>query len=225
MDVDASKRLAAEAALAFLPETGIIGLGTGSTARLFVEAVGRLVAGGRKLTGVPTSVETRRQAEAVGIPLLGDEGPWAIDVCVDGADEVSPKLDLIKGAGGAHSREKIVNHASRFNVIVVDESKLSERLGEKWAVPVEVLPFGIGSVRAVLQRWGSVTLRERQGRPFLTDSGNFILDLRTGVIADPAALERELELVPGVVTSGLFIKCADVVIVAGPAGVRQLRRS
>jgi ribose 5-phosphate isomerase A len=223
MDVDASKRLAAEAALAFLPESGIIGLGTGSTARLFVEAVGRLVAGGRKLTGVPTSLETRRQAEAAGIPLLGDEGPWAIDVCVDGADEVSRELDLIKGAGGAHSREKIVNRAARLNVIVVDESKLSERLGEKWPVPVEVLPFGIGNVRAVLQRWGGVALRERQGRPFLTDSGNHILDLRTGVIADPAALERELALVPGVVMTGLFIKRADVVIVAGDAGVRQLR--
>jgi ribose 5-phosphate isomerase A len=224
MDVDASKRRAADAALAFLPERGTIGLGSGSTAKLFVEGVGRLVAAGRELTGVPTGEGTRRQAEALGIPLLADDGPWSIDVCVDGADEVSEQLDLIKGGGGCHSREKVVNFAARLNVIIVDESKLSLRLGEKWPVPVEVLQFGWRSTRSSLERWGTVSLREREGRPFITDAGNLILDLHAGAIGDPAALDAQLCVLPGVVDTGLFVARADVVVVAGPQGVRQLRR-
>jgi ribose 5-phosphate isomerase A len=222
---EASKRQAAEAALAFLPERGVVGLGSGSTARFFIEGVARLVAQGRELSGVATSEESRRQAQSLGIPLLGDAGPWLVDVCVDGADEVSRELDLIKGGGGCHTREKIVNRAARCNIIVVDESKLSQQLGEKWAVPVEVLPFGIGNARLSLGRWGTVTLRQHRGDPFITDSGNGILDVRVAPIVDPAALERELRSIPGVVDTGLFIRRADVVIVAGDHGVRELRRS
>jgi ribose 5-phosphate isomerase A len=219
-----SKREAAEAALSFLPERGILGLGSGSTARFFIEAVARLVNDGRQFVGVATSQGSRRQAEALGITLLPDAGPWQVDVCVDGADEVSEHLDLIKGGGGAHSREKIVNQAARRNVIVIDESKLSSRLGEKWPVPIEVLPFGMGSTRDWLSRFGSVSLRQAEGQPFVTDSGNHIFDLNAGVIADPAALERALRGIPGVVETGLFIQRADVVVVAGPNGVRQLQR-
>src|ERR1700679_2468082 len=138
---DEAKLLAARAAVEELPEKGIVGLGTGSTARLFIDEVGALVRAGRALVGVPTSEASRKQAHALGIPLLDDEGPWAIDVTVDGADEVDPKLSLIKGGGGAHLREKIVNFASKRNVIVVDETKLSNVLGEKWSVPVEVVRF------------------------------------------------------------------------------------
>jgi ribose 5-phosphate isomerase A len=219
-----SKREAAEAALSFLPERGIIGLGSGSTAFFFIEAVARLVKSGRQLVGVATSQASRQQAEALGISVLGDEGPWDVDVCVDGADEVSEGLDLIKGGGGCHSREKIVNQAARRNVIVVDESKLSSSLGEKWPVPVEVLPFGMASTRVWLSRFGSVSLRQVQREPFITDSGNHIFDLHAGVIRDPAALDRDVCGIPGVVETGLFIQRADVVLVAGPNGVRRLQR-
>src|SRR5262249_36670867 len=129
---DGAKRTAARAALKELPESGIVGLGSGSTSRLFVEELAPLVRSGRRLVGVPTSESTRTLAASLGIPLLADEGPWAIDVNVDGADEVSDALDLIKGGGGAHAREKIVNYAAARNVVIVDGSKLSSRLGEKW---------------------------------------------------------------------------------------------
>jgi ribose 5-phosphate isomerase A len=221
--VSQAKREAARAAIGLLPERGVVGLGSGSTAELFIEEVGRLVASGRELVGVPTSEASRHQAAALGIPLLDDSGPWSIDVCVDGADEVSDTLDLIKGGGGCHSREKIVNHAARINVVVVDESKLSARLGQKWAVPVEVLPFGQESTRLWLEQHGRVSIRERAGRPFVTDSGNFIYDVRAGAIDDPRALDLALRSIPGVVETGLFIARADIVVVAGADGVRQLR--
>ncbi len=220
-----AKREAARAALDLLPERGIVGLGSGSTAELFIEAVAELVAAGRDLRGVPTSEASRRKAAELGIPLLPDTGPWSIDVCVDGADEVSEALDLIKGGGGRHSREKIVNHAARTNVIVVDDSKLSRRLGEKWAVPVEVLCFGVLSTWKWLERHGTVTQREHSGRPFVTDAGNFILDVRAGAITEPSVLDGQLRSIPGVVDTGLFIARADVVVVAGARGVSQLRRS
>jgi ribose 5-phosphate isomerase A len=219
-----SKRQAADAALGFLPERGVVGLGSGSTAHFFIEGVARLVASGRQLVGVATSQASRRQAEALGIPLLDDVGPWQVDVCVDGADEVSHQLDLIKGGGGCHSREKIVNQAARRNLIVVDESKLSSLLGEKWAVPVEVLPFGMGSTRERLAGAGTVTLRERGGKPFVTDSGNFIFDVNVGAISDPAVLDVQLRAIAGVVETGLFVGRADVVVVAGREGVRLLQR-
>jgi ribose 5-phosphate isomerase A len=221
--VSQAKREAARAAIGLLPERGVVGLGSGSTAELFIEEVARLVGSGRELVGVPTSEASRRQAAALGIPLLDDSGPWSIDVCVDGADEVSDALDLIKGGGGCHSREKIVNHAARTNVIVVDESKLSARLGQKWAVPVEVLPFGLESTRRGREQHGRISIRERGGRPFVTDSGNFIYDVRAGAIDDPRALDQALRSIPGVVETGLFIARADIVVVAGADGVRQLR--
>ena len=225
MTAEESKRLAALEAASLLPEAGVVGLGTGSTTRFFIDAVGELVKSGRKLVGVPTSQRSREQAQALGIPLLSDEGPWQVDVCVDGADEVSEKLDLIKGGGGAHAREKIVNRHSRQNVIIVDESKLSAKLGEKWAVPVEVLPFGHLSTAKLLADQGEPTLRLVAGQAFVTDSGNFIYDLRTGPISAPVLLEQRLRELPGVVETGLFCARADLVIVAGTSGIRQLRRS
>ncbi|MEO8182136.1 MAG: ribose-5-phosphate isomerase RpiA [Deltaproteobacteria bacterium] len=221
--LEATKQQAAEAALAWLPERGVVGLGSGSTSAFFIEALARLVAAGRELWGVATSMESRRHAEALGVSLLSDAGPWSVDVCVDGADEVSRALDLIKGGGGCHTREKIVNRAAAFNVIIVDESKLSGLLGEKWPIPVEVLPFGMGNAQLALERWGTVTLRQRQGRAFVTDSGNYILDLHAGPLTDPSALDRQIQAVPGVVETGLFIARADVVVVASEQGIRELR--
>lgn len=224
MNQDQAKRLAAERALNYLPKQGVVGLGSGSTAKLFIEAVGRLVADGRQLVGVPTSEESRALAQACRIPLLDDSGPWEIDVCVDGADEVSTDLDLIKGGGGCQTREKIVNFSSRKNIIVVDSSKVSSRLGERWAVPVEVLPFGRNSTVAALSRLGETTLRLRAGVPWITDAGNFIFDVKVGVIASPDEVDSTLRSIPGVVETGLFVQRADLVIVAGAEGIREMTR-
>jgi len=223
--MDDAKRVAARAALDELPDHGIVGLGSGSTSRLFVEELAPLVKGGRKLVGVPTSESTRTLAASLGIPLLGNDGPWAIDVNVDGADEVSEALDLIKGGGAAHAREKIVNYASARNVIIVDASKLSGRLGEKWPVPIEVLPFAHLATRAHLAKLGDPILRVKDGGVVHTDAGNVIYDLGTHPIDDPGALDRALRAIPGVVETGLFVGRADVVLVADATGVRRLVRS
>lgn len=224
MTQDLYKRQAAHAALELLPKEGLIGLGSGSTAHYFIEGVAERVRAGHAYVGVPTSERSRQLAEQLGIPLLSDEGPWDILVCVDGADEVSRDFDLIKGGGGAHAREKIVNFAARRNLIVVDESKLSTHLGERFAVPVEVLPFGHLQTLERLRAHGSPTLRLAGGAPYRTDSGNFIYDLQTGPIAAPAELDVELKGIPGVVETGLFCGRADVVLVARANGVEELRR-
>ncbi|HEY3592976.1 MAG TPA: ribose 5-phosphate isomerase A, partial [Polyangiaceae bacterium] len=159
MDVADAKHAAAASAVAELPPSGIIGLGTGSTTKFFIEEVGRLVAEGRDFRAVPTSEASRRQAESLKIPVLDDAGPWDIAVTVDGADEVDAHLHLIKGGGGAHTREKIVNYSSRRNVIIVDRSKVSEHLGATRAVPVEVLRFGHLCTLKVLSQFGNPVLR------------------------------------------------------------------
>jgi ribose 5-phosphate isomerase A len=225
MDVDEVKRAAARAALDELPLQGVIGLGSGSTACLFVEELAKRQAGRGGFVGVPTSEATRALATRLGIPLLDDVGPWAIDVTVDGADEVSSDLDLIKGGGGAHAREKIVNHASRRNIIVVDGSKLSRRLGEHRDVPLEILPFAHGTTRQHLATHGVATLRLHDGKPARTDAGNMLCDLAMkSPIDDPAALDRALRSIPGVVETGLFVGRADVVLVADGRAVRRLVR-
>jgi ribose 5-phosphate isomerase A len=222
MDQNEAKLLAARAALELLPAQGVIGLGSGSTAKLFIDAVGERVRGGARLVGVATSEASRTQAEALGIPLLDDDGPWEIDVCVDGADEVSAALDLIKGGGGCQTREKIVNYAARVNVINVDDSKLSPFLGERWPVPVEVLAFAHRVTARALQRFGRVEQRQKQGSPWRTDSGNYIYDVHCGPIREPRALDAALHAVPGVVETGLFCGRAQRVIVAGSSGIREL---
>jgi len=224
MSSDEMKQQAARAALKHLPETGVLGLGTGSTTRWFIEAVGELARGGRKFSCVPTSRASRVLAEQCGIPLLDDEGPWQIDVCVDGADEVSRELDLIKGGGGAHTREKIVNQAAKKNIIIVDDSKLVERLGQTRKVPLEVLPFGFKTTLVALAKLGQPELRVDQGAPFMSDSGNYIVDLATGPIASAATLDQTLRALPGIVETGLFIGRADVVVVARLSGVSELTR-
>ena len=221
---DEMKRTAARAAIAELPEEGVIGIGTGSTARLFIAALGELVTAGRRYVCVPTSQASRVQAQGLGIPLLCDDGPWDIAVTVDGADEVSEALDLIKGGGGAHTREKIVNYSSRRNVIIVDASKCSHRLGETWPVPVEVLPFAYLATQAHLTRHGVPALRMRGGVAVRTDAGNLIYDVTCGPIAAPGALDAALRAIPGVVETGLFVARADVVLIAGANGVERRAR-
>lgn len=216
------KRAAVLAALKHLPPAGVIGLGTGSTADLFIEQLALLVKAGQKYMGVPTSERSRARAFALGIPLLDEEGPWAIDVTVDGADEVSERLDLIKGGGACHLREKVVNASTKTNLIVVDESKLSKRLGERWAVPIEVVRFGHGASAKHLAAFGDVKLRMKSGQPVVTDSGNLVYDLNAGVIADPFALDQQLLQIPGVVETGLFVRRTSMVIVAGSTGTYEL---
>jgi ribose 5-phosphate isomerase A len=223
MSDDEAKRQAARAALQYLPKSGVIGLGTGSTAELFVAEVAALCRQGRDLVGVATSERTRHLAQSLGLKLLDDDGPWTVDVCVDGADEVSDRLDLIKGGGASHAREKVVNRAARFNVIIVDESKLSALLGTRCALPVEVMPFGHASTAVQLARFGQATLRRKQGAPVRTDGGNLVYDLRVAPLSDPAELDRQLCIIPGVIETGLFLGRADVVLVGSTTGTRELR--
>ncbi len=222
--IDDAKRAAARAALEELPEEGVIGLGTGSTTRYFIDAVGEAVKAGKKYTGVPTSEASRKQATELGIPLLSDDGPWDIAVCVDGADEVDPQLDLVKGGGGAQTREKIVNNSARKNVIIVDGSKLSPQLGTKWAVPVEVLPFAHLATKSHLAKLGDPVLRMRDGAPWKTDAGNLIYDVKTGPISNAGELDTKIRAIPGVVETGLFVHRANVVLVARESGVERLVR-
>ncbi len=225
MNQDEAKLLAAKAAIEELPASGVIGLGSGSTAKLFVDEVGARVKAGASYRGVPTSQGTRTQALDLGIPLLGDEDPWElISVTVDGADEVDEHLSLIKGGGGALTREKIVNASSKRNVIIVDESKMKKRLGETWAVPVEVLRFGFFGTCERLGKLGGVKQRMKDGKVFITDAGNYIVDVKTGPMDDPNAIDRAMRDIPGVVETGLFIARADLVIIAGPNGIRHAHR-
>jgi ribose 5-phosphate isomerase A len=219
MNQEEAKRLAAREALERLPDSGVIGLGTGSTARFFIEGVGQQVRLGKDWRGVPTSEESRRLARELGIPLLDDDGPWNIDVCVDGADEVDDQLDVIKGGGGAHTREKIVNQHSRWNIIIVDQSKVSRRLGEKHPVPVEVLKYAHRSTARALEQFGEPTLRMKGGMPFETDSGQYLYDLKVSPIDKPHELEQALCSLPGVVDVGLFCGRVDLIIVAGSEGI------
>jgi ribose 5-phosphate isomerase A len=225
---DEFKRRAAEASMAFLPSGGIVGLGSGTTALWAIRLIGERISthpGERGLAGVATSLAAARAAIEAGIPLLDEESAWELAVAFDGADEVSPELELIKGGGGALLREKIVNAASTFNVILVDESKLSGALGERCRLPVEVARFGWRQTcRAVQALAGEAVRRERDGAPFVTDNGNYILDVRTGPIGDPGALEQALETLPGVVVSGLFVGRVDALVVAGAGGVEIRRR-
>jgi ribose 5-phosphate isomerase A len=231
-DLEALKQAAAKAALAYLPSSGIVGLGTGSTALHAIRLIGERLTGvtaaaaSGRLAGVATSRATERAAVAAGIPLLPEDAAWEIDVTFDGADEVSPALDLIKGGGGAMLREKVVSQASALNVIMVDHSKRVPVLGHRFRLPVEVAAFGWQQTRkAVESIAGPAALRERDGAPFVTDNGNYVLDVETGLIPNPAGLEAALEVIPGVVVTGLFVGRADMVVVAGPDGVEVLRRN
>jgi ribose 5-phosphate isomerase A len=221
---DDLKRAAAEKALELVQDGMLVGLGSGSTARYFTEGVGRLVADGMKVRGVPTSRETAELAAGVGIPIV-TELVGQIDLAVDGADEVDPELNLIKGRGGALFREKLVAAAAKRFVVVIDESKLVKRLGVG-VLPVEVLPFLWRSTAERLTALGvSLVVRGGEETPYVTDNGNLILDLSgEGEISDAAEFAGELDKITGVVEHGLFVGMTDTVIVAGPDGPRAIGR-
>jgi len=222
------KQQAAEQAVAFIESGMVVGLGHGSTAIFAVRRIAELLkTGGLKdILGIPCSAQVEAEARQLGIPLTTLEEHPTIDVTIDGADEVDPQLDLIKGAGGALLREKIVAQASRREVIVIDESKMVPVLGTHRALPVEVCPFGWQTQQAYLQSLGArVEVRTKgDGSFFPTDQGNLILDCVFGPIAQPAALAAQLGARAGIVGHGLFIGLATDVICAGPEGVRHLRR-
>jgi ribose 5-phosphate isomerase A len=223
------KQQAASQVLAFIQSGMIVGLGAGSTALLAVQGLAEALARGELagILGIPCSSVIEAEARRLGIPLTTLEDHPVIDLTFDGADEVDPDLNLIKGGGGALVREKIVAQASRREIIVVDESKLSPLLGTRWALPVEVVPFGWGSQAAYLESLGArIRLRLGDGaaEPFITDQGNYILDCDFGPIADPVGLGARLDARTGIVGHGLFLGLATDVIVAGASGVRHLRR-
>lgn len=222
---DRLKRDAAEASLADVRDGMVLGLGTGSTAALMVDALGRRVREGLRIVGIPTSERTAEQARGLGIPLTDFAAHPAIDLTIDGADEVhTGTLDLVKGLGGALLREKIVAAASARMTVIVDGSKLVPALG-RVRVPVEVTPFGWhATARHLRQAGADPVLRGGEAAPFRTDGGNLILDCAFGAIADPAALETRIGMIPGVVESGLFIGLATKVIAATDGGIRTLER-
>ena len=226
MDQDVLKKMAAEAAVHYVQDGQVVGLGTGSTVRHVIVKLAERVKGGLRIRGVPTSLETAELAIHAGIPLLADDAEWAIDVALDGADQVDPQLNLIKGGGGALLKEKIVAAAAARFVAVVDEAKRVPVLGGSFPLPVEVVHFGWRTIVKKLEKFGCrVAPRMQEGVLFTTEAGHLILDLWFPKIDDPARLEIELEKTPGVVGTGLFVGRADLVVVATQQGIVTLHRS
>ena len=230
-DQDQLKRKAAVAALAHVKPGMTLGLGSGSTAALFIEELGRRIADGAlsNVRGIPTSEASRVLAERYGVPLAGfADAPGGCDVVVDGADEIDERLDLVKGLGGALLREKVVAQNSRRRVIIADGSKLVERLGTKVPLPVETMFYGIETQPAFFRALGGEPVLRRgiDGSPFVTDNGNAIFDVRfEGGIEDARTLEARLLLRAGVVQTGLFLGMADEAIVAVDGDVRTYTRA
>jgi ribose 5-phosphate isomerase A len=223
--VEALKRMAAERAVDYVRDGMVVGLGTGSTVYYALLKLGERVREGLDIVGIPTSRRTEEIARQRGIKL-GDINDYPeIDLTIDGADEVDSNLNLIKGGGGALLREKIVAHATSFEIIIVDERKLSEVLGS-FPLPVEIVPYGWRRTMKVLASHGCTpSLRMNGGSPYLTDNGNYIVDCAFGRIEDPAGLEEKLLRVPGVVEVGLFVGMCDLLIIGKDGGVEEVRRS
>lgn len=219
------KRLAAEKAVELVQDGMKVGLGTGSTAFFAIEAIGRLVKDGCRILAVPTSVASEKQARELGIPLATLEEAGTLDMTIDGADEVDANLDLVKGMGGALLREKIVAYSTRMEVIVVDDSKIVAKLGTKFPLPVEVVPFSHGRTKTFMEALGCRAELRGGDVPFITDNGNYIYHLHfERGIKDPRELQRKLKDIPGVVETGLFLNMAKKVIVASESGIRVMER-
>ena len=226
---DRLKREAGLAAVDFVESSMVLGLGTGSTTRFALEEIGRRIKSGKlkDIVGIPSSIQTEKIAGQLGINLTTFDELQVLDLTIDGADEVDPELNLIKGGGGALLREKILAQASRRNIMIVDESKLSPRLGTHWPVPIEAIPFAWKLVEKFLfSLGGEVRLRMKDdGNPYTTDQDNFILDTKFGPISDLEGLASNLSKKAGIVEYGLFLGTASEVIVAGENGIRFLRRN
>ncbi|WP_027544538.1 ribose-5-phosphate isomerase RpiA [Bradyrhizobium sp. WSM2254] len=234
MNMDQLKRQAAARALEEVRDGMQLGLGTGSTAKHFVELLGERVAAGLKVIGVPTSEATRLDAERCGVPLTTLDGIDHLDITVDGADEIDPELNLIKGGGGALLREKIVAAASDRMIVIADDTKWVPTLG-RFPLPIEVIPFGLGATRRAIETAfagcgvsGQMAIRKAKGgedsHVFVTDGGHWILDAQLGRIVDPPGLAKALSVIPGVVEHGLFIGLASSAVLAGGRGIRVIER-
>jgi ribose 5-phosphate isomerase A len=221
------KQIAAERAAEEVVDGMIVGLGTGSTAAFMVEALGRRVQAGLKIIGIPTSEATASQARGLGIPLTTLDEHSSIDLTIDGADEIDPSLNLIKGLGGALLREKIVASASKRLIVIADESKLVEKLGVRTAVPVEVVPFGWKVTAEGLEEIGA-KCKLRFGvdgkSPILTDGGHYIVDCKFDGIEEPLTVASQIDGITGVVEHGLFLGLTSAVFVGAEGGVRELSR-
>jgi ribose 5-phosphate isomerase A len=217
-DLDSFKKAAALKAVEFVRDGMIVGLGTGSTAKHMVIALGEKVRAGMTLRGVPTSQETAALARQSGIPLIDAENRWEIDVAIDGADQVDPAFNLIKGGGGALLKEKIVAASAKQFIVLVDHSKQVPVLGGSF-------PFGWGSTAREIQHLtkSPVVLRERNGAPFKTEAGNLIVDVHLARIEQPANLEIALNQIPGIVETGLFVGRTDILIVGKASGTETFR--
>ena len=231
MDASVYKRAAAARAVDFVRAGMRLGLGSGSTAHVFVELLAERVRGGLDIVAVPTSEATHEQARRLGIPLTTLDDTPELDLTVDGADEIAPDLSLIKGGGGALLREKIVASASARLIVIADESKWVEALG-RFPLPIEISPFGATVTRRAVEAAaaaagcpGPAALRPGAGgHVFVTDGGHWLLDAQLRRIADPRDLARRLSAIPGVMEHGLFIGLAATAILAGPDGVRLVER-
>lgn len=219
-DLESFKKAAALAAVDYVKDGMVVGLGTGSTAKHLVMALGEKVKTGLKIRGVSTSQETASLAARYGITLIEHEPRWKLDVAFDGADQVDPSFNLIKGGGGALLKEKIVAASARQFVVMVDHTKRVPVLGGTFPLPIEVVPFGWGNTARQIEvlTQSRVVLRERSGAPFRTESGNLIVDVHLATIDRPQDLEVALNYIPGVVETGLFVDRTDVLIVGTPHG-------
>ena len=225
--IEELKRQAAEQAVEYIQSGMVVGLGTGSTAVFAVRRIGELLANGRlqRIVGIPTAEVTAREAERAGIPLGTLDDHPVVDVTIDGADEIDPHLNLIKGLGGALLREKIVAAASRRLIIIADDSKRVEQLGTRVPVPVEVVIFARRPVADYLASLGAqVVERRKDGERFITDEGNLILDCHFPGLPNPSEIAQLIRAQPGVVEHGLFLGMATEAIVAGERGVLVLER-
>jgi ribose 5-phosphate isomerase A len=232
MEIEAQKRAAALRALEFVQPGMRLGLGTGSTAKHFVEVLAERVRSGLDVIAVPTSEVTRSDAERLGVPLTTLDQCPQLDLTVDGADEVAPDLSLTKGGGGALLREKIVAAASARMIVIADESKWVPALG-RFPLPIEVAPFGLAATRRAVEvaahaagcAGPALLRRQKDGHAFVTDGGHWILDASFGRITVPKALADRLDAIAGVMEHGLFIGLAHAAVLAGPDGVRIVERS
>lgn len=218
------KATAARAAVEYIEEGMIVGLGTGSTAAFAIEEIGRLVADGFELFGIPTSLRAEALAIKYHIPVLSLDSAERIDITIDGADEFDPYLQLIKGGGGALLREKIIAYNTERNIIIADSAKKVSRLGA-FPLPVETVPFATSQIITLLKDAGlKPELRKEDDQPFLTDEGNYILDLNIGNVSNISMLEDELLHIPGIVDTGLFLSTTDIVICATGSEVEIFER-
>lgn len=223
-NLEALKERAARAAIEYVKDGHVVGLGTGSTARHMILMLGEWVKAGLTIKGVPTSLETAELAKQAGIPLIDAEDRWEIDVAIDGADQVDPDFNLIKGGGGALLKEKIVAASAKQFIVMVDYNKQVSVLGGSFPLPIEVIPFGWGSTARKIETLTSsrVVLRERNGVPLQTENCHFIVDVHIDRIDQPGELETALNLIPGVVETGLFVGRTNVLIIGTPQGVQTL---